>query len=78
VQYLLAKLGSSEQVMVTLALGSTAAIVMGKMGQDVSKRVSSTASIRMPGSAASTASSASAAPAKQPVPSGSFEEQDAL
>jgi hypothetical protein len=74
-QYLLAKLGSQEQVMLALAVGSTAAIIGGKAAQDI-KRASSTASTRTRGSAASSASSASAAPARPPAPSGSFEEQD--
>jgi hypothetical protein len=73
-QYLLAKLGNQEQVLLTLAIMSTAAIVAGKAAQDI-KRVSSMASTRMPASAASSASSASAIPERPPAPASSYEEQ---
>jgi hypothetical protein len=74
-QHLLAKLGNQEQVLLTLAVMSTAAIVGGKAAQDI-KRASSMANTRMPVSAASSASSVSVAAARPPEPSGSFEEQD--
>jgi hypothetical protein len=78
VQTLLAKLGNSEQVMITLAVASTVAIVGGKVAQDASKRVSSTASTRMRKSEASSASSASVEAARQPEQNSSFEGQDEL
>jgi cytochrome c551/c552 len=75
-QHLLAKLGNQEQVLLTLAIMSTAAIVGGKAAQDI-KRASSMANTRMPASAASSVSSASAAPEKPLEQSGSFEEDAA-
>jgi hypothetical protein len=75
VQWMLARLGSSEQVMLTLALGSTAAIVGGKAAQDI-KQASSKASTKMPESVASPVSSASAAPAKQPAQNGSYQDAE--
>jgi hypothetical protein len=66
VQHLLSRLGSSEQVMMTLAIGSTVAIVGGKVAQEGTHRRSSQASTKTPESAASSVSSVSAAPANQP------------
>jgi hypothetical protein len=74
-QYLLAKLGNSEQVMLALAVGSTVAIIGGKLAQDAIKPGSSTASTRTPKSAGSSASSASAAAGKPPEPKDLFQEQ---
>ena len=76
-QILLAKLGSSEQVMLALAMTSTAAIVGGKIAQDVTSRGSSMASTKTPGSVASSAYSASATVANQPEPASSSEMLDA-
>jgi len=73
-QHILAKLGNQEQVLLTLAVMSTTAIVAGKAAQDI-KQASSMGSTRTPVSAASSASSASATVERQPVPAGSFEEQ---
>lgn len=81
-QNLLSKLGSSEQLMFTLAMGSTVAIIGGKLAQDATKPVtkpgSSTANIRTREPAGSSASSGNAAPAKRPEPVSSLEEPDEL
>ncbi len=71
-QHLLAKLGNQEQVLLTLAVMSTAAIVAGKAAQDI-KRASSMASIRTPVYAASSVSSASVEAARPQEQNGSFE-----
>jgi hypothetical protein len=75
-QYMLAKLGNQEQVLLSLAVMSTAAIVGGKAAQDI-KLASSKANIRTPVSVVSSVSSASATPERQPAQSGSFEEDAA-
>ena len=73
VQHLLAKLGNTEQVMMTLAIGSTVAIVGGKVAQDGMLQRSVRANGRTAESVASSASSASAAPASQPLPQTLYE-----
>jgi hypothetical protein len=75
-QHLLAKLGNQEQVLLTLAIMSTAAIVAGKAAQDI-KQASSMASIRTPESEVYSASSASANPGRAPEPENWSEEQAA-
>lgn len=75
-QYMLAKLGNQEQVLLSLAVMSTAAIVGGKAAQDI-KLASSRANTRMPVSEASSVSSASATPEKQPAQNGSYVEDAA-
>jgi hypothetical protein len=75
-QILLARLGSSEQVLLTLAMMSTAAVVGGKIAQEATLKASSTANTRTPKSADSSASSGSEEAARQPEPSTSFEEGD--
>jgi hypothetical protein len=75
-QYLLAKLGSQEQVLLTLACLSTAAIVSGKAAQDI-KLASSKASTRTRAFVASSPSSASADSARPPASSDSFQEDAA-
>jgi hypothetical protein len=77
-QLLLAKLGNSEQVMLTLAMASTAAILAGKVAQDATKRASSMANTKTPKSAVSSAYSANEVPARQPEQSSSYEEPDEL
>ena len=71
-QLLLARLGSSEQVMLGLALTSTVAIVGGKIAQEATLRASSMASTKTQKSADSSASSANADQEKQPAPSNSW------
>lgn len=67
VQHLLAKLGDGEQVMLALAMTSTAAIVGGKVFQDASKQASSKASTKTQGSVVSIASSGNGAAGNQPA-----------
>ncbi len=73
-QYLLSKLGNQEQVLLSLAVMSTAAIVGGKVVQDGIRRASSMASTRTPESGASTASSENATPASPLEPKNSYAE----
>ncbi len=68
-QYMLAKLGNSEQVMMTLAIGSTVAIVGGKVAQDGMLQRSARENMRTRGSGESSSSSASATPENPPSPS---------
>lgn len=76
VQLLLAKLGNSEQVALTLALMSTSAIVAGKVVQDGIRAASSKASTKTPASVDSSASSASVEAARAPGQRISFVELD--
>jgi hypothetical protein len=78
VQWMLAKLGNSEQVMLTLAVGTTVAIVSGKVMAEATSRASSKGSTRTRESEASSASSGGATQARQPAQSNSFEEPDEL
>jgi hypothetical protein len=76
VRHLLAKLGSQEQIMVTMAVVPTMAIIGGKLAKDLTKPASSKASIKTRASGVSSASSVSATEVRQPEQSNSFEEQD--
>jgi hypothetical protein len=77
VQLLLARLGSETEILLVGALIPTIAIVGGKLTQEVTKRGSKTESIRTPKSEASSVSSGSEVPAKQPEHVDLYEEPDA-
>jgi len=76
VQYLLAKLGSQEQIMVTMAVGTTIAIVGGKLAADLTRPASSRGNTRTRTSEASSVSSGRETAARPPEQSSSFEEPD--